>query len=538
MAALRAALVDWRKYLIGIFTQVLANPVIGRELRVRVRVGKAYLLQAAYLAFMILVVALAYEWVVGDAVNLRNPFEMQTALMGFYRVVTGTLIALIVLIAPALTANAITLERERKTMDLLLATPLTARHLLTGKLVASFAFIVLLLALTLPVSAVSVLLGGISFADLLKAYLIIASSALVLCGIALFTSAYARNSTLAVLWSYVRVGAFLLLTGFLLSLQEAAVGGAGARGGGGVGVALTFPVALLNPFAALFAADTHVDLVRWQIPSWVVGLALCLLLTRLMLTAAARKVGLYDKDTMPSLRRQLLLLAPLYIFLTVIPVMQAAPPVAAGMAGVNREMTALLIMLCAAPFIVLAAWIAPFGKDDDRECPNDGMARVARMLTAAPSGALPFLTALWLLMLGAFLLSLYWTGTLQNFDLSLWEFTSMITIYLTGMWVLFWGIGRYCSEALKGRSLVGARALSLTVITAIITLPVIVHMLFFVDAFESPALNLWIFTPFWNALATRGSQEATFLLFGSGAGMLIIGLLLGLFTEKRTLARE
>ncbi|MCS6923519.1 MAG: ABC transporter permease, partial [Fimbriimonadales bacterium] len=210
MAALRAALVDWRKYLIGIFTQVLANPVIGRELRVRVRVGKAYLLQAAYLAFMILIVAFAYEWVVGDPVNLRNPFEMQTALVRFYRVVTGTLIALIVLIAPALTANAITLERERKTMDLLLATPLTARHLLTGKLVASFAFIVLLLALTLPVSAVSVLLGGISFADLLKAYLIIASSALVLCGIALFTSAYARNSTLAVLWSYVRVGAFLL----------------------------------------------------------------------------------------------------------------------------------------------------------------------------------------------------------------------------------------------------------------------------------------------------------------------------------------
>ncbi|MFN3690934.1 MAG: ABC transporter permease, partial [Fimbriimonadales bacterium] len=304
MAVIRTALQDWRKYVVGMFTQLLANPVIGRELRVRVRLGRGYLLQAAYLAFMILIVALAYEWVVSDENNLRNPFQMQSALKGFYYTVLGTLITLIVLIAPALTSNAITLERERKTMELLLTTPLTARHLLTGKLTASFAFIVLLLALTLPVNAVSVLLGGVSFGDLLRAYAIVASGALVLCGIALFTSAYARNSTMAVLWSYLRVGAFLLLSSVLLGLQSMIRGGVGA--GGGAGVSLYFPAMLLNPFSALIAADTSVDLIRWQVPSWIVGVVLCLLFTRLLLTSAARKVGLYDKDAMPSLRRQLL----------------------------------------------------------------------------------------------------------------------------------------------------------------------------------------------------------------------------------------
>jgi ABC-type transport system involved in multi-copper enzyme maturation permease subunit len=163
MAAIRAALVDWRKYLVGVFTQVLGNPVIGRELRVRVRVGRAYMLQAFYLAFLILIVALAYQAAIGDNPDLRNPVRVQEALVEFYRIVMSMLVALIALIAPALTANAITLERERKTMDLLLATPLTARQLLVGKLIGSFAFIVLLLALTLPVSAVSVLLGGVSF---------------------------------------------------------------------------------------------------------------------------------------------------------------------------------------------------------------------------------------------------------------------------------------------------------------------------------------------------------------------------------------
>lgn len=126
MAAIRTALVDWRKYLVGVFTQVLGNPVIGRELRVRVRVGRAYLLQAFYLAFLILIVALAYQAAIGDNPDLRNPVRVQEALVEFYRIVMSMLVALIALIAPALTANAITLERERKTMDLLLATPLTA----------------------------------------------------------------------------------------------------------------------------------------------------------------------------------------------------------------------------------------------------------------------------------------------------------------------------------------------------------------------------------------------------------------------------
>ncbi|MCS7301557.1 MAG: ABC transporter permease [Fimbriimonadales bacterium] len=529
MAVIRNALVDWRKYLVGVFTQVLANPVIGRELRVRVRVGRGYLLQAAYLAFMILIVALAYEWVVGDEVNLRNPFQMQGALVSFYYVVLGTLITLIVLIAPALTANAITLERERKTMELLLATPLTARHLLTGKLVASMAFVVLLLALTLPVNAVSVLLGGASFADLLKAYLIIASGAMVLCSIALFTSVYARNSTMAVLWSYVRVGAFLLATGVLTTLQGAALM-AGRGGGGAAGVDWMFPVALLNPFSAIVAADTEVNLVRWRIPSWIVAVVVCLLFTRLTLTSAARKVGLYDKDVMPSLRRQLLVVIPLHVFLTVVPILTFAP-LRPGVGAIDVTLTTILILLCVAPFLLLAGWIAPFGKDDDKECPNDGVFNPFRMFTAHPSGALPFLILLWAVALGALLFSLHWGGALKVFDIALWELFIATVVYFTGMWVLFWGIGRYASVLLGARSLVGARALALTLITAILTLPIILHITFFSDALDSPAMMLWILMPFFEAFNNFENHENPKLLFFWGGGMLLIGALLGLLTQ-------
>jgi ABC-type transport system involved in multi-copper enzyme maturation permease subunit len=523
MAAIRTALVDWRKYLVGVFTQVLGNPVIGRELRVRVRVGRAYMLQAFYLAFLILIVALAYQAAIGDNPDLRNPVRVQEALVEFYRLVMSMLVALIALIAPALTANAITLERERKTMDLLLATPLTARQLLVGKLIGSFAFIVLLLALTLPVSAVSVLLGGVSFPELLKAYLLIACGGLVLCAIALFSSVYARNSTLAVLWSYLRVAGFLLATGVLIALQD--VVAFGGRGAGALN--LVFPQVLLNPFAAPFVADMQVDFVRWQVPAWIVGVVICLLFTRLILTAAARKVGLYDKDVLPSARRQLLLLFPLNMLLCVLPLL-ARGGGAGGIGGAEYAIL-VIVLLCVAPFLLLAAWIAPFGQDGDTPCPDDGMFKPSRMFTAAPSGALPFLWTAWLLTAGALILVLYQSGMPAMVDPLFWNYLLSMLVYFTGVWMLFWGIGRFCSVMLRARLLATARALTLVIITGVITLPVIIDLMFFWDRAEFVALQVWVFKPFFDALSDPRSVKTHDAMFLWGSGMVLMGLLLGAF---------
>jgi ABC-type transport system involved in multi-copper enzyme maturation permease subunit len=535
MATIRSALIDWRKYLVGVFTQVLGNPVIGRELRVRVRVGRGYLLQAFYLAFMILIVALAYQSAIGENPDLRNPVRVQEALVAFYRVVMAMLIALIVLIAPALTANAITLERERKTMDLLLATPLTARQLLVGKLVGSFAFIVLLLALTLPVSAVSVLLGGVSFPELLKAYLLIASGGLVLCAIGLFTSAYARSSTLAVLWSYLRVGGFLGATGILVILQIAFVAGGGVGRGGGINN-MIFPVGLLNPFAAPFAADTQVDFGRWQLPTWIVGVVLCLLFTRLTLTAAARKVGLYDKDMLSSARRQLLVLLPLYVLLMVVPVLQVfmrfLPP-AGGMGVWAHIPIGIHLAACAVPFLLLAIWVAPFGRDDEMRCPDDGMFRLSQIFRPSPSGALPFLTVAWLLMAGVYALAIRETGVWAAMDPFEQSYLIGATIYFTGLWVLFWGIGRFCSGVIRGRSLVGARALTLATITALLTMPLILELMFW-GVGEPVVIKFWILYPFFE----WGPSQSAELLFLWGSGMLVAGLLFGGLWSRRRVGTE
>ncbi|MCS6923621.1 MAG: hypothetical protein NZM10_04495, partial [Fimbriimonadales bacterium] len=105
--------------------------------------------------------------------------------------------------------------------------------------------------------------------------------------------------------------------------------------------------------------------------------------------------------------------------------------------------------------------------------------------------------------------------------------------YCTGAWILLWGIGRLSSVMLGGRSLVSARALALVFITALLTLPVIIHIMFFGTENKSPALSLWLAKPFFDAMADPRDVVARLNLLNAGAIMLVVGLALGFFTRPR-----
>jgi len=276
-------------------------------------------------------------------------------------------------------------------------------------------------------------------------------------------------------------------------------------------------------------ADMQVDFVRWQVPAWIVGVVICLLFTRLTLTAAARKVGLYDKDVLPSVRRQLLALLPLNVLVCVLPLL-ALGGGAAGIPG--SQYVLVVVLMCIAPFLMLAGWIAPFGKDGETPCPDDGMFKPTRMFTAAPSGALPFLWAAWLLIVGALLFALYWSGALAAVDTLFWSFLIATLTYFTGVWMLFWGIGRFCSVGLRARSLATARALTLVAITVVVTLPIIIDLMLFWDSADFVAIQAWVFKPFFDVVANPGAVETHESLFLWGSGMTLFALLLGAFRRR------
>ncbi len=72
--------------------------------------------------------------------------------------------------APSFAAGAITGEKERKTYEMLLASPLRPGAIVLGKLLASLAHLAILIFSSLPIVMLCLPLGGVSIYEVLAAY--------------------------------------------------------------------------------------------------------------------------------------------------------------------------------------------------------------------------------------------------------------------------------------------------------------------------------------------------------------------------------
>ena len=143
------------------------NPVPARELSVNLRSPRAFALQFAFVSFLGAVVYFAWPKHVeagrlvgtGAAQNLFNLF-----FLGQY--------FLLAILAPTFAAGSITGEKERKTYELLLASPLKPSMILFGKLFSSMAYIIVLILSSLPLMILCYLLGGIALSEIARAYIV------------------------------------------------------------------------------------------------------------------------------------------------------------------------------------------------------------------------------------------------------------------------------------------------------------------------------------------------------------------------------
>ena len=141
----------------------------------------------------------------------------------FFAAVSALELGLICLLAPALTADLISGERERRTYDLLLVTPLTRGQIVLGKLVPALGSLLLLVVLALPLQAVAVLLGGVGSEDLVVGFAILVLTAITYGCVGLYWSARLRTTRAAVALAY----ATTLLGIIGLPLAAALAAGAG-----------------------------------------------------------------------------------------------------------------------------------------------------------------------------------------------------------------------------------------------------------------------------------------------------------------------
>jgi ABC-type transport system involved in multi-copper enzyme maturation permease subunit len=170
-----------------------------KELRGRVRGRRAFVVLTFYLLFLG-VFAWAWELVAAQryaqAAQQAGSAGLASAYVG--QEVFGALILvetlLVVFLAPAFTSGAISLEREKQTLDMLAATPISSLAIVIGKLLSALAYVFLLIAASIPLTAIVFVFGGVGPDDVVRAYAVLIVSALGLGSLGLFISAVMQRT--------------------------------------------------------------------------------------------------------------------------------------------------------------------------------------------------------------------------------------------------------------------------------------------------------------------------------------------------------
>ncbi len=141
--------------------------------------------------------------------------------------IVGVELMLIIFIAPAFTAGAITGERERQTYDLLRTTLLPSPSFVIGKLESALSYILLLLLAAIPLQSIAFLFGGVTEAELILAFIILTVTAIALGTVGIYFSAIAARTLSASIRAYTTTlvatfGAPLVLS-ILLSILTSAL---------------------------------------------------------------------------------------------------------------------------------------------------------------------------------------------------------------------------------------------------------------------------------------------------------------------------
>jgi ABC-type transport system involved in multi-copper enzyme maturation permease subunit len=179
---------------------LLENPVLQRELLINLRTVRAFVLLFLYNALLGCVVIMA--WPPQMQLDLtRNPEEAKQLINLFF---LGQYV-LASLMAPSFAAGAITGEKERKTYEMLLASPLRPAAIVLGKLLASLAHLAILIFSSLPIVMLCLPLGGVNFYEVLAMYLALVLSIITFGMISVACSSYFQRTASSLVVSYLLI---------------------------------------------------------------------------------------------------------------------------------------------------------------------------------------------------------------------------------------------------------------------------------------------------------------------------------------------
>jgi ABC-2 type transport system permease protein len=185
------------------------NPIIVKELRSRMRGVRAFATLTGVLLVLGVVSYALYRIVLSTMRYSSAPLSPQVG-QALFTALAFLELMMVCSITPAITAGAISGEREKLTYEMLLATPLRPSSILWGKLVSALGYVFLLIFAAVPMASLVFTFGGVTPRDMIKALVILVTVAVTLGVLGLFMSAWLGRTGRATVLSYLVVLALLI----------------------------------------------------------------------------------------------------------------------------------------------------------------------------------------------------------------------------------------------------------------------------------------------------------------------------------------
>lgn len=146
---------------------IFDNPVLIKELRSGLRERRLFFVLMAFTIVLLGAALLSLPAMISNA----EPEQLPEMGKAFFEVMYWVQLIVLALIIPSLTCGSVSGEKERHSLDMVLASRLSSAEIVAGKLGYALYYITLLLFASLPVASTSFFMGGVSWQHAISSYL-------------------------------------------------------------------------------------------------------------------------------------------------------------------------------------------------------------------------------------------------------------------------------------------------------------------------------------------------------------------------------
>lgn len=182
---------------------IKVNPIIVKELRSRMRGGRAFATLTVILLLMGGIMYAMLQIILAQA-RFSTVLSPQVG-QAMFAALAYLELFMICAITPAVTSGAISSEKEKQTYEMLMATPLSPTSILWGKMVSAMSYVLLLLFAGVPLASLVFIFGGVAPREMLRSLLVLLVVAGTLGILGMFYSALFGRTGRATVASFITV---------------------------------------------------------------------------------------------------------------------------------------------------------------------------------------------------------------------------------------------------------------------------------------------------------------------------------------------